>query len=317
MNQDNNLNNNAQGNNGYTGPIPTVANPGDATQQIPVVSNPALEQTTQLPIVSNPTDIPIVSDPTTISSSPVTPSQNEVVIPSSVNQTSNTEVVPRTGDILTTSTVKLESTEIHPQPAADSEKIVSEKLKKVEIDYKPPSRFKLFLMSLFFVLIIGFVIFLPDIQQRIREIKNKPVEIEKITNGKLECVLNTNSYNLDVNYQRIFRMTDNKLTKTEFVIETKGDSNEDAETLQNTYDTCQTLAEYSNTKIPGVNIRCVSEIGKVTESQSFDLSVVDMAELKAAFIETGGIFPEYYYDEDMDMIERNMKASNYTCERVN
>lgn len=293
MNQDNNVNNNFQLNSDQTQQIPVVSNPVEQTQQIPVV-NPA-EQTQQIPVVN-----------------PLGQAQQISVAPSNVS--SSEEIKPRTGDIATTSSVKMESANIHIPPENINEPIVSEKLKKVEIEYKPPSSFKLFLMFVFFLLLLFFIIFLPDIQERISLMQSGHTVVEKIETGKLNCSLKTNTYNLDINYHRVFEMVDNKLTKVSFTIETKGDVDEDAEALQSVYDKCEAL-DKATESVEGVNISCVSEIGKITEKQSYNLPVIDSTNLRAIFNEVGVEYPGYSNEQDMDKIERNMKAAGYTCER--
>ena len=37
--------------------------------------------------------------------------------------------------------------------------------------------------------------------------------------------------------------------------------------------------------------------------------------LTAAFTEAGGVMPVYEYNQEIDGIETNMKASGYTCKR--
>ena len=92
---------------------------------------------------------------------------------------------------------------------------MKEKMKNAELNYKPPSKFKMFLLIVFFVLLIGFVIFLPEINDRI--IKHKSGyqgEVNsEITTGKLNCVLTDNDDTLNYDYTSVFVFVDNKLKK--------------------------------------------------------------------------------------------------------
>ena len=36
----------------------------------------------------------------------------------------------------------------------------------------------------------------------------------------------------------------------------------------------------------------------------------------SAYVEAGGIYPDYSLNENIDQIERNMKNSGYECERI-
>ena len=80
------------------------------------------------------------------------------------------------------------------------------------------------------------------------------------------------------------------------------------------YEKCKTLKE-STSQLEGFNIRCDYSSGKLTETQVFELETIDTEKLTAAFTEAGGILPSYKYDQDIDSIETNMKASGYTCSR--
>ncbi len=199
------------------------------------------------------------------------------------------------------------------QPREDT---TGEDLKKVEIDYKPPSAFKKFLLFVFLVGLIAFVIFLPQITDFMDSLKGKE-EIrvpEKITTGKLKCSLDKNTKTLDKNYSITFRFTDNELEKTEFSILTKGDATGDEEELNNLAATCKRLEQQASS-VNGLYVKCTFTTGKLEEIQSFDLSVLNTEDLSAAFTEAGANRPEYQYKQDMDKIEQQMNASGYTCQR--
>lgn len=199
----------------------------------------------------------------------------------------------------------------------DSNAIVNENLKKVEINYTPPSKFKVVLLVLFFIALLGFIIFLPDISSLVSKYRSGNIDDkeEVITTGRLECSLSTNTANLDKEYDAVFKFTDSKLERTEFVYTTRGDVTLDEETLDKLANTCKQLKE--NVKsMQGVTIQCNYSDGKLEEIQSFDLSVIDVDKLGSAFTEAGGTNPTYQYGQDIDKIESNMKASNYTCKRV-
>lgn len=194
--------------------------------------------------------------------------------------------------------------------------ILNENLKKVEINYTPPSKFKVFLMILFFVFLLGFVIFLPDITSMIGKYKaeknNKGTE--KITTGKMICTLKNSTTNLDKEYELIFSFTDNKLEKLNFSISTRGDPTADEETLDKLAATCKQLSESAD-HIKGIDVRCDYTNGKLVEQQKFDLANMDAESVNEAFIEAGGNNPEYSFGQDVDKIERTMNASGYTCHR--
>ena len=209
---------------------------------------------------------------------------------------------------------------VQPQEQTDPNAMVNENLKKVEIkDYTPPSKLKVAGLLIFFGLLIAFIIFLPQISSMVRvymsgQGQQTPVT-EVITTGRLICSMSTNTKDLDKEYEFTFRFTDNKLKSTKYISNTRGDS-----TTENSLDIlaekCNSLKE-NTAELEGVSIKCNYTDGRLTETQSFELETVDPDELNAAFTEAGGILPSYKLDQDIDEIEKNMKASSYSCERQN
>lgn len=200
--------------------------------------------------------------------------------------------------------------------SSDANAMINENLKKVEINYTPPSKGKIVLLLLFFIALIGFIIFLPNINTLVSNILNNNEEppMEKITTGRLKCSISTNTTNLDINHNYTFRFTDNKLESLEYVTVTKGDITLDEETLDGLANTCKQLKE--NVKeIKGVSVQCDYSEGNLEEVQSFDLTILETEKLNAAFTEAGGTLPTYQNGQDIDKIERMMNASKYTCKR--
>ena len=194
--------------------------------------------------------------------------------------------------------------------------VVNEKLKTVEVQYTPPSKAKTFGMISLFLLLIAFVIFLPDITSFIDiHFSGKPVEVqEKIVDGRMICSLSTSTTNLDKNYEYIFRFHSNKLERLEYSVTTKGDPSLDDAALNDLASVCKQLSQNAE-ELNGVTVSCKYTTGKLVEVQNFDLQNVDMTQLNSSFSEAGGISPQYTYGQDMDSIERNMNASGHDCHR--
>ena len=155
-------------------------------------------------IVSNPTEIPEMTAPTTpqIVNDPTAALKG--VDSSTISTTSD---APRITDTAVEAT-----THNHEQNNAGA--MVNEKLKKVEVEYKPPSKFKIGLMLFFFVIILAFIIFLPEVTQYMSDLFDKKDKtVIEITTGKLVCKLDSTTANLDKNYVRTFQFTDNKIEK--------------------------------------------------------------------------------------------------------
>ncbi len=198
----------------------------------------------------------------------------------------------------------------------NSSTFVNEKLKEVSVNYTPPSKAKTFGMVFMFILIIAFVIFLPDITTMVNKYKASKLENfeEVITTGKLECSLKTNTSNLDIDYFKVFKYTDNKLESADYTTTTKGDIELDAETLNEINDKCQLLKDYTS-KVDGISVKCNFSKNKLEEKQSYDFSKFSKEEVETAFTEVGGTYPDYNVGDSIDNIEKNMNAAGYTCIR--
>lgn len=198
----------------------------------------------------------------------------------------------------------------------DSSVIVNEKLKEVEINYTPPSKFKTFMTVMLFILFIAFVIFLPDITSMISQYKlNKNRAPETvITTGQLECSLKSNTSNLDMEYLRTFKFTDSKLYEANYTLTTKGDATLDEKTLDTMAEKCNDLAD--NTKdLAGVSISCNYSDGKLVERQNYIFASIIYKNLDAAFTEAGGTYPEFSDGQEIDSVEKTMNAAGYSCSR--
>ena len=257
-------------------------------------------------------ELPTVVDPTAVSSTPSAPAtpavsegpiqiEEKTVDPNFVDRTTDPGVIGN----------------ISPHPEVnDPNSAVNENLKKVEVNYTPPSKGKTVALILFFVFLIGFVIFLPNITTLINKFKSGNVEGGEtvITTGRLVCEFDTNTTNLDKSYKLVFAFTDNKLDKLDYTITTKGDPSLDAKTLDELADRCKKLKSATGS-VDGVTVSCDYSEGKLIERQAFVYVNLDADGLDAAYAEAGGTNPQYANGQDMDTIEKNMNASGYSCKR--
>lgn len=183
-------------------------------------------------------------------------------------------------------------------------------------DYVPPSKGKVFFMFFFFALLIGFVIFLPNITETIHKYQsgNNQKPAEEIVDGKLTCTLEESTDVFDLNYTAIFSYTNSKLEKISLTTTTKGDISKDEDQLDKLAEKCS-LLEKSVEDIDEVTIRCNYTDGQLEEKQSFSLGTLDYKKLDSAFSEAGGTVPNYQYGDSISSIEKEMNASGYTCTR--
>ena len=186
---------------------------------------------------------------------------------------------------------------------------------KPEKEYKPPSKGKTIALIIFFICFIAFIVFLPDIESFVRlNVLNKPQEEEQITSGVLVCTTSDNTVNLTIDITREFNFVDNKLESAKFTTVTKGDSTNDEETLNNTYSKCRAIKDGTDS-VTGFSISCVQEEGKVSSTESFDLSKYDVEAVSAAYAEAGANMLEYDYQTNIDDIMTTMLRSNFQCEK--
>lgn len=229
------------------------------------------------------------------------------------NQTSN---LTNSSNVVTPVVSNVETNQNIATPVDGDNVIANEKLKNVEINYTPPSKAKTFFTFLMFALIIGFVIFLPEITEAVNQYKaNKnALDDSVITTGRLECDLTSNTANLDITYSRVFKFTNSELDEAEFKVTTRGDATLDEQTLNDMSSKCNLLKEHTGS-IVGVDINCDYSEGKLVETQRFKYASINLEDLNAAFTEAGGIYPEFENKQNIDNIEKNMNASGYSCIR--
>ena len=281
-------------------------------------TGPVVEPTTQ-PI--NDKFMP-VSDINQINQQPVVPNTEPAVVPTVMQQPVTEPVFqapivePTLGPTPESNTEPQPVPSVGPQLVPDSNTMVNENLKKVEIKpYTPPSKFKIFVLLVLFILIVVFIIFLPDISSMISLYTSGAYnkQVEKITTGRLVCTLDTNTEDLDKDYEFAFTFDNSKLKRIKYIATTKGDSTTES-SLEEIAEKCNNIKKETN-EIEGFYIRCDYSDGQLVETQNWTLETLDEEKLGSAFAEAGGILPTYEYDQNIDEIETNMKVSGYSCVR--
>lgn len=263
-------------------PQPASAPVGDALPTTPVA------ETTEPP-VTNPPYSPTTKAPTTVG---------------------DTRYNPVTGEEMKISDLTGEKKE----EASAGEVNNEEKLKTVDVDYKPTSKANTVMLILFFIALVLFVVFLPDIQTLIAQYKAGPQKVEEITTGTLVCTLESNTVNLDRNITREFQYTDNKLQSAKFTTVVRGDATLDEETLNGLNEQCvqiKTNVEGLN----GISVSCSYEEGKLTEKENFDYASYQVEEVTAAYTEAGGSLLEFEKDMNIDDVMTNMRQGGFTCNK--
>lgn len=199
---------------------------------------------------------------------------------------------------------------------SNMENLNMQSMKEVTIDTNPPKKGKYVILVLFFIALLLMIWFLPEISSYIEIMKAKKQQgVETITTGVLKCELERSSDNYDLSYQQDFSFEDSKLTKLSYVEQTRGDMISDAADLDAMNLECENLSTMVKS-LDGVLVSCDLNDGTMTKKQTFDFNSLDLETVTAAFTEVGSIYPNYEKGQSIDTIEKNMKASGYSCERI-
>ena len=208
--------------------------------------------------------------------------------------------------------------QVAPTPVEENTYEAKEPLKEVVVGQEEKtSNLKYVFTFILFIILGGTIIFMPEISKYMAQVKyeRENANAPKIIDGSLKCQLSRSSDRFDMEFKYEFVFNDNKFKKLNFVSETKGDANLDASELEVLYNECLTLKNVTES-IDGITVGCDYGSGKVTKTQRLDYSNIDVDKAYTAYSEAGGVYPDYNYLEDMDKIEKNMKAAGYTCERI-
>lgn len=202
-----------------------------------------------------------------------------------------------------------------------SQKLEAEKRKQREESEKyepvPVSKGKYILMIVFFIFMFALVYFLPDITNfvSIKKAEKEQREAPVITTGLLTCKLDRSTDRFNISYTAQFNFSDSKLNKLTYVISTKGDAVLDSDYLDDLMNKCGLLQDQVNS-LDGVKVNCNQSDNTVVETQNFTYASVNEDMVTSAYIEAGGVYPEFKNEQNIDTIEKNMNASGYTCERT-
>ena len=333
----NNENPNVEGNTGVAPAIPEI---GGESNLAPTV-DPTSFQTV------DPTATSAPADSTPVESAPAAPAEAATVetptLAPTVNPVEETEVLdtneeattftntsnikPRTDAINFDSTDGAPKTRLNPvtgeemnvdELAGKAAPPVIEKAEetkaeeKPEVEYKPTSKANTVALIIFFIALIAFVMFLPNIQTMIQEYKEGPQVIEEIYTGTLECTLESSTVNLDRKITRSFQYDDKKLKSAKFTTVVRGDASLDEETLDGLNEQC-TLIKDNVDGLEGVSVDCDYKEGKLTETETFDFATYDVEKVTAAYTEAGGILLEFTKDQDIDDVMTKMRRSGFSC----
>jgi hypothetical protein len=193
---------------------------------------------------------------------------------------------------------------------------VEDKLKHVEVDYKPTSTWNTILLIGFFIFLVLFVYFLPEIQTTISNYRTGNIEkqVEEITTGKLVCTLESNTTNLTRNIERVFNYEDNQLKRATFTTVVRGDIVQDEAALDELNEQCQKVRD-GVSLYDGVSIHCTYNAGQLEETEVFDYQVMPMDDITGAYLDAGASLLELEYNENIDQVMTLMRQGGFTCNK--
>ena len=217
----------------------------------------------------------------------------------------------------TTTTVDSSGTTSETTPAPDTTSTdTKEEGKGGKKRKKKESNLKYYLTFIFLALLIWMIAFLPDISNFVSNyLQKKQQEAQpEITTGKLVCEMNTNDATLDYNYKAVFDFEDSLMKKLTYTTTVKGDPSLDAVALSGMDSSCNLLQTHV-LNMNGVEVNCDLQEGTFVNEQILDYELINREELTTAYLEAGGTYPDYQYNQYIDEIEKQMNASNYTCKK--
>ena len=180
---------------------------------------------------------------------------------------------------------------------------------------KSSGNFKYYLTFIFFAFLIWMVAFLPEITQFVSNYFDSLKSDNNIlTTGVLTCTLANNDDKYDYYYEADFSFRDSKMYRLIFNTTIKGDQHLDAVELSEMRATCDLLEEQTD-NLRGIKVSCSLTNGVYENEQQIEYADIDVEKLTSAYMEAGGTYPNYQYEQSIDDIEKEMKSSNYTCER--
>ncbi len=195
--------------------------------------------------------------------------------------------------------------------------IENTKMEKVNIEYKPPGKIKVFFMILFFFVLLGSILFLPEINQFLQSMQEeKPpvVDETEILDGYLTCNLETSNDTFDLIYALEFSFENKLLKSLNYDVTTRGDKTLDFDSLSLLYNNCKSLSAELNQNDLGSSISCDMFDGLVTTSESIDYTTLNLDQVNKLYEKYSMQLPNFELNENISDIERNLKSSGYTCE---
>lgn len=179
---------------------------------------------------------------------------------------------------------------------------------------KGPSTFAKIMTTLLFIFLFVFVYFLGDITDYINT-KKLEKQTAEITNGKLVCSNEKTTENLDVKISATFTFENKQITDLTYITTSTGDKTKDKEELEKLKEDCNLLKEEIK-DYDGISIVCSLNNGINSVKQIFNYATLNVEDVRSAYAEAGGVYPQFKNKDDINSVESKMISSDYKCEKV-
>lgn len=191
-----------------------------------------------------------------------------------------------------------------------------EKLKKVEVEeYHESNIVSSIILVIFFVALVSFVVFLPEIQTYFEEYFGGELKQEKeIVTGKLICKLTASTAEFDREFTKVFTYDNKKLKSAKFTTKIIGDITEDEEKLNEVNESCVKIKDAVE-GLEGIEVSCTLSPNQLTQVEKFDYATYDLEKTSQAYLDAESSFVEYTLDQDIDDIMVKMRQSGYDCKK--
>lgn len=169
-------------------------------------------------------------------------------------------------------------------------------------------KFKTFLLIIFFIFLLAFIIFLPNISEYLKTGKMTTTNSNQINSGTLICTTDKDNDETVISYQMDFKFTNKELINSTFNITTES---EKEEIINSKYNECKNI-EDSAKDLNGIDVSCTTSDNISTMIESYNYRLIDNNGL-TKFTEAGGTYPEYKYKENIYDIKQKMIKAGYDC----
>ena len=167
------------------------------------------------------------------------------------------------------------------------------------------------LLIISFILLLGTVLVLPYSEDLFDKIfaNNTEEVIDDVTVGDLVCTMDGDDLGNSYQYTETYSFDNGEIGSLEHKVLIQGE----ADYLNQRNVQCQQLQQTASS-ISGVTVDCDLSDEEMLETQFFNLSRFDSANITTSFSEAGGVSPNAKKGDEYKEIKRVMEMSGYDCE---